>query len=75
MPSLNRATPNHDPNPNSHRITRVLTAGIAAVALTCGGLAVGGAASAAPAGVSVADGGADGLMGISWFCVYVEMTT
>ncbi len=57
MPSLNRATPNHDPNPtpNSHRIARVLTAGIAAVALTCGGLAVGGAASAAPAGVSVAD--------------------
>ncbi|ROQ17659.1 subtilase family protein [Curtobacterium sp. PhB171] len=55
MPSLNRATPNHDPNPNSHRIARVLTAGIAAVALTCGGLAVGGAASAAPTGVSVAD--------------------
>ncbi|MFJ4221402.1 S8 family serine peptidase [Curtobacterium luteum] len=51
---MNRATPN--PNPTPRRLTRVLTAGIAAAALACGGLAVGGAAVAAPAshtGVSI----------------------
>lgn len=51
---MNRATPNPDPTPR--RLTRVLTAGIAAAALACGGLAVGGAAVAAPAshtGVSI----------------------
>ncbi len=53
MRPLNRATPN--PNPSPHRFSRVLTAGIAAVALTCGGLAVGGAAHAAPTGTSAAD--------------------
>ncbi|MFJ2977307.1 S8 family serine peptidase [Curtobacterium sp. NPDC087082] len=52
---MNRATPNDNPNPNPHRIARVLTAGIAAAALACGGLAVGGAASAAPSGLSPAD--------------------
>jgi subtilisin family serine protease len=52
---LNRATPNNDPNPTTHRFVRVMTAGIAAAALACGGLAVGGAASAAPSGLSAAD--------------------
>jgi subtilisin family serine protease len=52
---LNRATPNTDPNPNPHRFTRVLTAGIAVAALACGGLAVGGAASAAPSGRTAAE--------------------
>lgn len=52
---MNRATPNPNPNPSFHRVARVLTVGIAAAALACGGLAVGGAASAAPAGQSVAD--------------------
>ncbi len=54
----NRATPDQtDPTtPTRHRrLTRVLTAGVAAVALTCGGLAVGGAANAAPSGLSSAD--------------------
>lgn len=55
MRPLNRATPNHHPNPNPNRIARVLTAGVAAAALACGGLAVGGAASAAPAGPVPAD--------------------
>lgn len=49
---MNRATPNTNPSP--HRITRVLTAGIAAAALACGGLAVGGAAAAAPGGQDLA---------------------
>ncbi len=48
---MNRATPN--PNPTPRRLARVLTAGIAAAALTCAGLAVGGTAVAAPAGVSI----------------------
>ncbi len=51
---MNRAT--QDPNtPNPRRMTRVVTALVAAGALTCGGLAVGGTASAAPAGVASAD--------------------
>ncbi len=48
---MNRATPN--PNPTPRRISRVLTAGIAAAALACAGLAVGGTAVAAPTGVSI----------------------
>ncbi|MFJ3034014.1 S8 family serine peptidase [Curtobacterium pusillum] len=53
---MNRATPNNDPNPTPNRIARVLTAGIAAAALACGGLTLGGgAASAAPAGPVLAD--------------------
>ncbi|WP_439690103.1 S8 family serine peptidase [Curtobacterium sp. SP.BCp] len=48
---MNRATPNQNPTPR--RLARVLTAGIAAAALTCAGLAVGGTAVAAPAGVSI----------------------
>ena len=57
MRPLNRATPNPNtgPTPSPHRLARVLTAGIAVAALTCGGLAVGGAASAAPSGTSAAD--------------------
>ncbi|MBT2502700.1 S8 family serine peptidase [Curtobacterium sp. ISL-83] len=58
---MHRATPIHEPSttprttPNPHRLARVVTAGIAVVAMTCGGLAVGGAASAAPTGLRSAD--------------------
>ncbi|WP_144762192.1 S8 family serine peptidase [Curtobacterium sp. 9128] len=58
---MNRATPLNTPHPNPSRqhharpVTRILTALVAAGALTCGGLAIGGPASAAPTGRSSAE--------------------
>lgn len=48
-----RATPPNNPS-RRYRAPRLLTSIVAVAALACGGLAVGGAASAAPAGVPAA---------------------